>query len=366
MPGNQIAPVLKSNAYGHGLFEVARILEHSDHNIPFFVVDSYFEAVALRAEGFQTPLVIMGYTRPSIIAHSSLKNTAFTITSMEVLRRFSAEKPQAPEGYDEEVHGKYHIPHSHRIRIHLKIDTGMRRQGILPDEINEAESIIKGNECLVLEGICTHFCDSDDPDESFTEGQIGLWNRIVKQFRSSFPHLKYTHASATDGLRFSEDIEANVGRLGIGLYGLSDNAALGARLKLQPVLSMKTILTGVKHLKAGETIGYGNTYEAVGDMVISTIPVGYFEGLDRRMSSNGFVQVGTDNVPCEILGRVSMNISSIDVTKVKDPIIGTSVTVISYKADDSNSIQTIAKLCGTIPYEVAVKIPAHLKRVVVD
>jgi alanine racemase len=246
------------------------------------------------------------------------------------------------------------------------IDTGMRRQGILPEEISEAEAIIKENEALRLEGIATHFCDADNPDESFTEGQIDLWNRIVKQFRASFPHMRYVHAAATDGLRFSSDIEANVGRLGIGLYGLSDNAALGARLKLLPILSITTILTGVKRLKSGETIGYGNTYKAVGDMTVSTIPVGYFEGLDRRMSSNGFVQVGSDKIPCEIVGRVSMNISSIDVSKVEHPIVGTPVTVVSDKADDSNSIQTIAKQCGTIPYEIAVKIPAHLKRAVVD
>ena len=261
----------------------------------------------------------------------------------------------------------------------------MRRQGILPEEADEAIKIIRNNPGLVLEGICTHFADADDPDGSFTEGQINLWDRKVKKFKAAFPHLRYFHAAATDGSSLSKDIFANVVRLGIGLYGLSENQSLNQSLDLQPVLEMKTLLTGVKRLKSGETVGYGNTFKADKDMTIATIPVGYFEGLDRRLSSgpirqladggasdganepNGFVQVGPGRVACPIIGRVSMNISTIDVSSVPKAAAGMEAVVISRDANDPNSIAEIAKRSdGTITYEIAVKIPAHLKRTVVE
>ncbi|MGC9605599.1 MAG: alanine racemase [Minisyncoccia bacterium] len=344
-PGAGIASVLKSNAYGHGLAEVASVLKSRD-DMPFFIVDSYFEAVALRARRFRAPLLVIGYTRPETIRKSSLKKTAFAVTSLETLEGLMGAR--------------------HYIPIHLKIDTGMRRQGILPEEIPTTIDVIKANPCIVLEGICTHFSSADNPDGSFTESQISAWNRIVNQFKASFPRLKYFHAAATDGSRFSKDINGNVIRLGIGLYGLSENSALYSSLKLRPVLEMRTIITGVKKLTAGETVGYGNTFRADKDMTIATIPVGYFEGLDRRLSGSGFIQVGPDRILCPIVGRVSMNIATIDVSKVPDSKIGMQAVVFSREVVDLNSIKAVAKLCGTITYEVAVKIPAHLKRVVVD
>jgi len=373
VPGAMVAPVLKSNAYGHGLFEVAGILEHVP-NIPFFVVDSYFEAVALRMHGAKVPTLIIGYTRPETIAHSRLSSTSFTITSIDLLRRFHPDAPPCPDAIDTDSPGKYSIPHSRRILINLKIDTGMRRQGILPSEIDEAIGIIKENHNLILDSICTHLCDADDADGSFTEGQINVWNRATKQLTAAFPHIRYIHAAATDGSRLSADIAGNVVRLGIGLYGLSENQTLNASVPLKPALSIKTIVTGVKKLASGETIGYDNTYQAPLDMKVATIPVGYSEGLDRRLSSGpapayearGFVQVGPKHIACPIIGRVSMNIASIDVTAVPGAAAGMGAAVVSDNANDPNSIAAMARACGTITYETVVKIPSQLKRTVVD
>lgn len=343
-PMGAVAPVLKSNAYGHGLFEVAGILKH-EQSIPFFVVDSYFEAVALRARRICIPLLIIGYTRPETMLASRLKLTAFTVTSMETLEK---------------------IKHAeHPVRIHLKIDTGMHRQGILPEEADAAISLLQENSSLMLEGICSHLCDADNADPSFTEGQINTWNKLVRKFKAAFPSVKYMHLSATDGHLFSSGIDANVSRLGIGLYGLSENNALNEKLDLHPVLSLRTIITDIKKLKVGETVGYGNTFKADRDMTIATIPVGYFEGLDRRLSDKGMVQVGTERIPCRIIGRVSMNISSIDISSVVGAKVGDEVVVISAETAHPNSFAAMAKLCGSITYEGAVKIPGHLKRKVV-
>ncbi len=345
-PDGHVAPILKANAYGHGLLNIAKILGQCADKIPFLGVDSYFEAVALRARGIKTPLLIIGYTRPETMEESRLKNISFAVTGMDTLK--SMEKTES------------------EIKIHLKIDTGMRRQGLKPGEMAEAVETIKNNRKLILDGLYTHFCDADNPDESFTRSQINLWNRIVEEIKPQFPDIKYIHAASTDGSRFSGDISANVMRLGIGLYGITENEVLNSVLSLLPALKMKTMLSGVKKLNRGETTGYGNTFMAEKNMVIGTVPVGYSEGLDRRLSNWGAVQVGPDKTPCSIVGRVSMNIITIDISSVRNPAVNMEVTVISDNAGDPNSIQSMAKNCKTNTYEMAVKIPAHLKRAVVQ
>ena len=134
---------------------------------------------------------------------SSLKNIAFTITTLDTLKDIK------------DVTSTVHI--------HLKIDTGMHRQGILEEEALYAIEILRKNPRIFLEGICTHLSDADNIDEIFTETQIARWNKIVAEFKKSFPNIRYIHAAATDGSRFSDDIRGNVIRLGIGLYGLSEN-----------------------------------------------------------------------------------------------------------------------------------------------
>ena len=378
-----VAPVLKSNAYGHGIIEIADILEKENwahgpdqgHRIPFFVVDSYYEAAILRAHGIKTHILIIGYTRPETIRSSKGQHTAFAVTSMEMLKKLGGIK-YAPwdwetGGGDGKI-GTY-IPRMRRAhRIHLKIDTGMHRQGIMLSEVDEAIEIIRNSPSIILEGICSHLSDADNKDDSFTESQVGIWNKIVKQLKHEFNSIKYVHLSNTDGHNFSSDINANVSRLGLGLYGLTQNPVITSKLDIRPVLEMKTIITGTKSLKAGDHVGYGDAFTAPKDMIVATIPVGYSEGLDRRLSNVGSVQVapgkggGTTLKTCPIVGRVSMNISSIDVSLVTKVTLEDKVVVISKDPGDPNSVGSMAKLCNTIPYDIVVKIPAHLRRVVVD
>lgn len=275
-PKSRLAPALKSNAYGHGIIEVAEIIEGEirkdnkfRNSIPFFVIDSYFEAIALRAKGIKTPLLIIGYTRPETILNSNLKNVSYAVTDMETLRAIKNSKKV--------------------IFVHLKIDTGMHRQGILPEEVDEAIKCIKSNKNITLEGICSHLSDADGQDSTFTDGQIALWNNIVNQISSSIPSIKYFHLSNTYGHLYSKSIKANVSRLGIGMYGLAP--ALRDKMDLQPILQMKTIITSVKKLKMGDTVGYNNTFKSDRSMTIATIPVGYYEGLDRRLSNIGAVEI---------------------------------------------------------------------------
>ena len=332
-PENSIAPVLKSNAYGHGLIEIASILEDK---ADFFVIDSYFEALALRNEGIKTPLLIIGYVRPEIINANKLKGVSYGISSLDALRSISSSA-----------------------RIHLKIDTGMRRQGIMPEELNEALSHIKNNPNIEFEGICSHLSDADNSDRSYTEKQITLWNSIVEKVKKEFPSIKYIHLSNSYGHAFAKKISANTSRLGIGLYGLADIPGVN----LKPVLEMRTILTNIKNIKKGDSVGYNNSFVASQDMTIATIPVGYYEGLDRQLTNKGGVKIGNTDAP--VVGRISMNMTTIDVSALKNLKIGDIVQVISPIKSDKNSIYSMAQLGETITYELVVKIPREIKRIIV-
>ena len=333
---NEIAPVLKSNAYGHGLVEVAEILDNQD--LPFFVVDSYHEALVLRNVGIKTPILVIGFTPFENIKRNRRKDIAFTITDFEQLPLLakSLKSPQA---------------------FHLKIDTGLHRQGILTDDTDGASAALRQNSNITLEGVCSHLADSAGEDEEFNNNQIAAWNNVLHKLETEFPNLKYYHLSASSGLRDLSKIKSNVARVGKALYGVSDVFS-----GLEPVLELRAKITGIKKLRAGQTVGYGMTFKAQKDMVVGSLPLGYFEGVDRRLSNRGVVKY--KNKFCGILGLVSMNITVIDLTGIPEPKIGDEVVVISGLSNDSNSAVNIAKICNTAVYEILVHIPQHLRRVV--
>lgn len=342
-PDLLFAPVLKSNAYGHGLKEVAKILDKE--KLPFFVVDSLFEARFLKHNKIKTDILIIGFTLFKNIENYNSKNFIFTITSLEELKILSEKINKS-------------------LRIHLKVDTGMRRQGILFSEINEAISLIKKNQNLILEGVCSHFASADEEDKTFTNKQIKIWQDTVEIFKDKFTFIKYFHISATSGVESINKDFTNLVRLGIGLYGV--NLTNNLKLNLKPALRMISFISSIKELKAGESVGYNNTFISDKDIKIASIPVGYYEGIDRRLSNIGYLKIGEDF--SKILGRVSMNISSIDVSNLKDISslkIGDKVVIISEKEEDENSILNISKKINSIPYEVLIHIPKTLYRKVI-
>ncbi len=339
-PAVKFAPVLKSNAYGHGLVEVGKILD--DHNLPFFVVDSFYEALVLRSSGIATEILVIGYSTLEHLANTNLKDVAFTIVSF---------------GQLEELVKNLSRP----TRVHLKIDTGMHRQGVLPEQLEQAISLIQSNPNLLVEGVCSHLADADGKSREFTEKQIAAWNRVVQKCRSVFPRIKYWHLSNSAGTVFSPEIQANVVRLGIGLYGFDQTGKIPG---LKPCLALETLVAGIKDIQPGDFVGYNITFKALAPMKIATLPAGYYEGVDRRLSNLGQVQV--QGRYCKILGRVSMNLTVVDVSSVPGARVGDKATVISPESGDENSAAALAKVCNTITYDILVRIPQHLKREVVN
>ena len=340
-PALKLAPVLKSNAYGHGLVEVATILE--PEKPPFLVVDSFYEALVLRRAMVKSNILVIGYSRDDLILRKTLKDIAFTIISLESLRNLA---------------GKL----THPARLHLKVDTGMHRQGLLPGEIPEAAKLIKSNPLMILEGVCSHFADADNPDQTFTKQQIASWNEISSILKRQFGEIKYFHLAATAGLHYTSQIAANAARLGLGLYGINWGAP-SQEIELKPALEMRSVISSLKPVPRGEKIGYGITFETPAPLTLATVPAGYHEGIDLRLSNTGVFQVRGKS--CAIAGRVSMNITTIDVTGAAGARIGEDVIMISNEPALPNSVENIAKICHTIPYEILVHIPPSLRRVII-
>lgn len=329
-----IAPVLKSNAYGHGLITIAKILE--PEKPPFFIVDSFYEAQSIRHSGVMTSLLIIGYTLNANILTNRMENISFMILSIESLRELSntIKKPTT---------------------IHLKIDTGMHRHGIMPLEVDIALTIIQSNKHIVLDGICTHFADAES-DVPFTNLQQTKWDTAITAIKKRFPNIKYIHSQNSAGIAGNFNTHATVARSGLALYGFSPITTI------KPILTLKTIIDNIQTVEPGESIGYSRTFIASKLMKIATIPVGYYEGIDRRLSNNGFIEI--HNVMCPIIGRVSMNITTIDITNVLNANIGDEVIVFSSENTKENSLKTSATRINTIIYELLVHIPATLRRIV--
>jgi len=338
-PQLQFAPVLKSNAYGHGLCLIARQLD--GERIAFFMVDSLYEARTLRQGGVGSRILVLGYVRPSDMAANKFGKIDFSIVDIEQLRELAtiARKP---------------------VRLHLKIDTGMHRQGILLQELDEAIALVQSNPYLTVVGACSHFADADVADSPHVQAQITIWRSALEKVMQAFSTIEYAHIAATKGVAYSAAVQANVGRIGIGLYGF-DTSPDGAT-PLKPVLEMRSLITSLRTIPEGDFVGYNATYAASRLSTIATIPVGYFEGIDRNLSSKGALLV--HSTPAPIAGRVSMNMSSLDVTEIPTVRRGDEVIVISRNPEDPNSVESMARLSGTTPYVILVHIPQHLKRVV--
>jgi alanine racemase len=338
-PQFSFAPVLKSNAYGHGLVEVASILDTEP--ISFFVVDSYYEARVLRAAGIESSTLVLGYTRPEDIAQNRLKKIAFALVDIEQVRSVTkiARKP---------------------LHVHIKLDTGMHRHGIEKENLDEAIALLSGHRFIEVAGVCSHLGDADSSTSSMTDGQRARWNELVPIVMRAFPHITIRHFAATKGVRFGNEADANVIRLGIGLYGLDTSP--GNQLPLKPVLELRTVVSSVRRVPRGEHVGYNGTFVTERTTRLATLPIGYFEGIDRRLSNLGSMLIHGKAAP--IAGRVSMNMTSLDVTDIPEVQVLDTVIAISRDLLAPNSVRSIAAQTNRIPYDVLVHVPPHLRRIV--
>lgn len=335
--GIKIAPVLKSNAYGHGLVEVAKILDRL--SIPFFCVDSLFEAYELLKSGIKSKILVMGYVDPESLRTKKLP-FSFTLYTMEQIKVFSEYQPQCP--------------------LHIFVDSGMHREGFQAEMV---QKVIKESQRngLKIEGIMSHFAEAENPSKRETKKQIANFKNILNTLEHMNVLPRFVHFSNTSATLHLKELEGvgNVARCGLGLYGIDPE---GKNRKLLPALQFKSKVAQLKEIPKGDFLGYGFTYKAPSKRKIAVLPLGYNDGLDRRLSNKGFVYVA--KIPCPIVGRISMNITTIDVTRCKNIKVGDEVTIFSSKAVNKNSIYNAATIANTIPYDLLVHLHTSTRRVV--
>lgn len=325
----KIAPVIKSSGYGHGILNVAKILE--PQNPPFFCVDSLVDSLyeAYELLKIKTPVLIMGYTDPE---NFKVKKLPFSFAVFDIKTAGILNKYQTG------------------CSIHIFVDTGMRREGVTIDELPEFLTQIKQFTNIRIEGLMSHLASADDIKDLLNEMQIKNFKKALEICKTNGIKPKYIHIQNSDGLKLNlKGCNVNMARVGLALY--------------KSVLSLKSKIIQIKTLKKNNRVGYSGTFTAGKNTTIAILPIGYYDGVDRRLSNKGFVQV--DNVFCPIIGRVSMNITTIDISQVKNPFVGQEVIVYSNNPKDKNSIENTAKICKTIPYDILIHLAASTKRITI-
>ena len=343
-PKTVVCPVLKSNAYGHGLKEVASIFDSM--KCQFLVVDSLFEAYLLQKLRVRTPVLILGYMLPSSFTAERIPFdiTLFDIESAKILNK-----------------------HQPGCNIHIFVDTGMSREGVRIEDLQQFLTELKKLKNLNVVGLCSHFADADNPNShQFTDLQVKTYKKALAIVSKHGFSPKWRHISASAGTFKVHDQAFNMIRAGLAHYGI--NPLEGGddhrkNITLHPVLEFSSTLVQVKKIQKGARIGYNGTYRAEKTMILGLLPAGYYEGVDRRLSNKGYVKIRDQFFP--IVGRVSMNMTVIDITKLKQPKVGESVIIYSSKESDQNSITNAAKQASTIPYELLVHIADSVKRVII-
>ncbi len=341
--------VVKSNAYGHSLIDFSRATESL--GIDWFGVDSIVEAESLRKAGLKKPILVLGYTLESKIGNAFKNNISLTVSDFSTLKNLKNIK----------IHG-------HKLKIHIKVDTGMHRQGFFVSEIPAVIKILKSQPNIILEGVYTHFSSAKNPAfPSATFNQIEQFKKAIDLFESAGFKGFIKHTAATSGTIIFPQSHFDLVRIGIGLCGLwpskETKEAFREKIKLEPVLSWKTIVGQIKSLPKGSKVGYDLTETLDRSSSVAILPIGYWHGFPRSLSSIGKVLIKGNEV--KVIGRVSMDMISVDVTDVKNVKVGDEVILIGRSEKSEISVDDMAYLSDTINYEIVTRLNPLIKRIVV-
>ncbi len=335
--------VVKANAYGHGAPMVARTaLKNGAKWLGVARVD---EGIQLRRAGIKSPILIIGYSTPSE-AESIVKNQLTpTVNSKQFALALSA------------VSAAYNIA----CPIHIKVDTGLTRYGLLPDEIVDFAKGLNTLPNLRLEGLYTHFATSDEPDKGFVHQQFKVYRETLQRLTDEGIKITVRHAANSGAALDVPETRMDLVRCGITLYGLYPSTDVSREAKLRPVLSFKSQVARVREVPAGTTVSYGRTYKIDSTTRLALVPVGYADGLSRALSNQGSVLIRGHRAP--IVGRVCMDQCVVNVNEIPDVRVGDEVVIIGRQDGEEITADELAKQLGTINYEITSSITARVPRV---
>jgi alanine racemase len=330
--------VVKANGYGHGAFEVAEVaLQAGAHSLAVALLE---EAIFLRKKGINAPILVLGYCPPEYAQIAAKNNIALTVYQKAWIEQAASYLNDTP------------------LKVHVKIDTGMGRIGVLDEkELMDLVNVITNKKCVEFEGVFTHFAMSDSKDSSYYEEQLKKFHNFLQTL---IDKPKWIHASNSAATLIHNKSYYNLVRCGIVIYGLTPALEIAEDLpiSLQPAMSLHSRLTHVKQVKAGSCISYGCTYVAKTDEWIGTISIGYADGWLRALQGQ---EVLIDGIRVPIVGRICMDQCMIKLPKPYP--IGTQVTLIGKQGNEEISVDEIAQKLNTINYEVVCMISNRVPRI---
>jgi alanine racemase len=345
MVGQDVAvlAVLKADGYGHGAVRVARTA--LNNGARYLGVASINEGAALRQSGIVAPILVLGYTPAWQARELVLNGLSATVFDPEVGRALS----RAARELDSQV------------LVHVKVDTGMGRLGVLPDDVVTFVETLRTLPNLTLEGVFTHFSVADS-DAAYTRWQVGRFRQVKEVLAEAGIEIPLVHAANSAAILTQPESHFSMVRLGIAMYGLHPSPQVPCPPDFRPALAFKTQIAQVKTLPAGSFVSYGNTYQTTAEQQIAVIPVGYADGFRRAPRHWGEVLVRGQRAP--IVGRVCMDQTMIDVTAIPEVRQGDEVVLIGEQGGKRITAEEVAERLGTINYEVVSEILARVPRVV--
>jgi alanine racemase len=356
-PEARLLVAVKANAYGHGLLEVAR--QALETGADALGVARMPEGLALRDAGIDAPVLVFGFTPPSDVEALVRHDLIQTVYTLDTARAY-AERIGKSGG---------------RLKVHLKVDTGMGRLGILPDSrryvepgmavsdhaVQEVTDIASLKE-LTLEGIFTHFASSDSADKSFAEQQFDTFMAFLGQLKRAGLEFELRHAANSGAIIVMPHTHLDMVRAGVLLYGLYPSDEVDkSRIELTPVMTLKARIAHLKKVPAGFPVSYGMTHTTQAPTTIATVPVGYADGFNRRLSNRGHMLVRGQKAP--IVGRVCMDLTMIDVGHIPGVVVEDEVVIVGRQANETITADELAGLLDTINYEITSAITARVPRV---
>lgn len=353
-PETKIMAVVKANAYGHGLFEIAKQALKSGAN--YLGVITAEEALFLRKYGILQPILVLGAVAKDDVASLIRNKVSLSIYNEESYRAISRIADII----------------NRKAIVHLKIDTGTNRLGFtnLDDALRVLKLINAKRRRFDLEGIYSHLASVEELNQSYTNDQVLTFERFLAKVEKTGIHIPVISLAASASAIMLPNARFNCVRIGISLYGLWPSRGVEQWAKrnkktrafrLKPALSYKTRLVHIKRVRAGSYIGYGCNYQAKSAMTIGVVPVGYFEGIPRHLSNMGFALLNGAVVP--FVGRVCMNMTILDISKRPRAKVGDEVVLIGKSMNKQITATDVADWAGTINYEIVSRIPEHIERI---
>lgn len=363
-PEGKMFAVIKANAYGHGAVSCARVLEEED-SIYGYAVATAEEAMELYEYGVKKEILVLSYVFPSY--YDELIAAGITLTVFDEVTVMQVEAAA-------------HKLHK-TAKVYVKIDTGMNRIGVRPEDAVSLLQYISSLKHVVADGMFTHFAKADEGEaclllqdrnyvlkeecQDFTEVQFSKFYGLIQKLDEL--HLSVPHVSAANSAAIIEYPATHLGlvRAGIILYGLWPSGEVHKDIiDIKPVLAMKSTVSFVKTLANGEAISYGGTFVTNKDTTVATVPVGYADGYPRSMSNKGYVLIRGKKAP--IVGRVCMDQMMVDVSGIKGVKRGDVVTLIGTDGDETITMECFGELSDRFNYEAACDIGKRVPRVYVD